>query len=113
MNLLKSDASDEPGNDLDIKTETFECEDSYEAKKLAGLLGVHKDESFYVLGISGAVKNEIIIMLKDKSSHSVILKDEKNVSRLKSLIEEIACGSKKVSECLCKDYSSQVQISAE
>jgi hypothetical protein len=96
-----------------MKTETFECEDSYEAKKLAGLLAVQKDNSIYVSRIAGAVKNEIIIMLKDKSSHSVTLKDDKNVWRLKSLVEDVVAGKKTISECLCKNHDSQVRISTQ
>ncbi|MGA9166389.1 MAG: hypothetical protein WB053_03325 [Nitrososphaeraceae archaeon] len=96
-----------------MKTETFECEDSYEAKKLAGLLATQKDNSIYVLRIAGAVKNEIIIMLKDKSSHSVTLKDDKNVWRLKSLVEDVVAGKKTISECSCKNQDSQVSISTQ
>jgi hypothetical protein len=93
-----------------MKTETFECEDSYEAEKLAGLLAVQKDNSIYVSRVAGAVKNEIIIMLKDKSSHSVTLKDEKNVLRLRSLIEDIVAGGKTISECTCENNSSHVRL---
>jgi hypothetical protein len=86
-----------------MNTETFECEDSYEAEKLTGLLAVQKDKS----------KSEIIIMLKDKSSHSITLKDEKNAWRLKSLVEDIVRGGKTISECVCENRSSQVRISTE
>ena len=90
--------------------ETFECEDNYEAEKLAGLLAVQKDNSIYVSKIAGVIKNEIIIMLKDRSSHSVTLKDEKNLWRLKSLVEEVIAGKKTISECTCRGYRSEVTI---
>ena len=93
--------------------ETFECEDNYEAEKLAGLLAVQKDNSIYVLKIAGAIKNEIIITLKDKSSHSVTLKDEKNLWRLKLLVEDVIAGRKTISDCICKNYSSKVTISTQ
>jgi hypothetical protein len=96
-----------------MNTETFECEDSYEAEKLSGLLAVQKDNSIYVTRIVGAVQNEIIIMLKDKSSHSVTLKDEKNALRLRLLVEDIVKGGKKISECVCENRSSQVRISTQ
>jgi hypothetical protein len=96
-----------------MNTETFECEDSYEAEKLTGLLAVQKDKSIYVSRVVGTVKNEIIIMLKDKSSHSITLKDEKNAWRLKSLVEDIVRGGKTISECVCENRSSQVRISTE
>ena len=66
--------------------ETFECEDNYEAEKLAGLLAVQKDNSIYVSKISGVIKNEIIIMLKDRSS---------------------------ISDCTCKSYSSEATIATQ
>lgn len=94
-----------------MKIETIECEDNYEAEKLAGLLAVQKDNSIYVSRIAGTIKNEIIVMLKDKSSHSVTLKDEKNLWRLKSLVEEVIAGKKTISDCTCKNYSSEVTIS--
>ena len=93
--------------------ETFECEDNYEAEKLAGLLAVQKDNSIYVSKIAGIIKNEIIIMLKDRSSHSVTLKDEKNLWRLKSLVEDVIAGNKTISDCTCKGYSSEVTIATQ
>jgi len=93
--------------------ETFECEDNYEAEKLAGILAVQKDNSIYVSKIAGAIKNEIIIMLKDRSSHSVTLKDEKNLWRLKSLVEEVIAGKKTISDCTCKNYSDEVTIAIQ
>lgn len=93
--------------------ETFECEDNYEAEKLAGLLAVQKDNSIYVSKIAGVIKNEIIIMLKDRSSHSVTLKDEQNLWRLKSLVEDVIAGKKTISNCTCKNYSSEVSIATQ
>jgi hypothetical protein len=90
--------------------ETFECEDNYEAEKLAGLLAVQKDNSIYVSKIAGVIKNEVIIMLKDRSSHSVTLKDEINLWRLKSLVENVIAGKKAISDCTCKSDSSEVTI---
>ena len=96
-----------------LKIETIECEDSYEAKKLAGLLAVQKDNTIYVSRIAGTLKNEIIFMLKDKSSHSVTLKDEMNVSRLKALVEDVVAGEKTIIECLSNSHENQVVISTQ
>lgn len=93
--------------------ETFECVDNYEAEKLAGLLAVQKDNSIYVSKIAGIIKNEIIIMLKDRSSHSVTLKDEKNMWRLKSLVEDVIAGKKTISDCSFKGYSREVTIATQ
>ena len=93
-----------------MKIETFECEDNYEAEKLAGLLTVQKDNSIFVSGIVAAMKNEIIILLKDRSSHSVTLKDENNASKLKSLIEDVITGKKIISESTYENYTARVII---
>lgn len=94
-----------------MKIERFECEDNYEAEKLAGLLTVQKDNSIFVSGIAAAIKNEIVVLLKDKSSHSVILKDNNNVYRLKSLIEEVVIGKKAIFETTYENCTTQVIIS--
>src|ERR671919_2865275 len=94
-----------------MNVETFECEDNYEAEKLAGLLAIQKDSSTYVSRIAGAFRNEIIIMLKDKSSHSVTLKDEKNVLNLKLLVNDVVMGKRSISQSTCQKHSSFLTIS--
>ena len=59
-----------------MKTLNFECDDRYEAEKLASLMSVQKDNTLWVSSIQAVVGNEIVIQLKDRSSHSVVLKDE-------------------------------------
>jgi hypothetical protein len=94
-----------------MSVETFECEDNYEAEKLAGLLAIKKDSSTYVSRIAGTFRNEIIIMLKDKSSHSVTLKDEKNVLKLKSLVDDVVTGKRTILQCRCQNQSSHLTVS--
>jgi hypothetical protein len=94
-----------------MNVETFECEDNYEAEKLAGLLAIQNDSSTYVSRIAGTFRNEIIIMLKDKSSHSVTLKDEKNVLKLKSLVDDVVTGKRTILQCRCQNQSSHLTVS--
>jgi hypothetical protein len=84
------------------KTLKFECDDHYEAEKLASLMSVQKDNTVWVLGVETAVGNEIVIQLKDRSSHAVLLKDEETVARLKSFMTDLMRGKIKIqsSECL-------------
>jgi hypothetical protein len=96
-----------------MKVETIECEDEYEAEKLAGLLATQKDRSTYVSRIAGTVGNEIIIMLKDKSSHSVTLRDEKNVMSLKSLVEDVVAGRRTILKCTSKNQDNHLTISTK
>ena len=70
----------------------FHCDGRYEAEKLAALVSVQKDGTVYVAGVTTVVGNEVVIKLKDKSSHSVVLKDSKNAEKLHALLEKIASG---------------------
>ncbi len=75
-----------------MKSLRFACDDRYEAEKLASLMSVQKDGSLYVDGIAAIIDNEIVIKLKDKSSHAVVLKDKENVKALDELLQEVASG---------------------
>jgi hypothetical protein len=79
-----------------MKTIKFQCDDRYEAEKLAGLVSVQKDETAYVAGVAAVIGNEIVIKLKDKSSHAVLLKDRENVDRLKLLLTDVMKGKIKI-----------------
>ncbi len=79
-----------------MKTLEFECDDRYEAEKLASLVSVQKDNTVWVSGVETVVGNEIVIQLKDRSSHAVLLKDEQAVMRLKSFLTELLGGQIKI-----------------
>lgn len=74
----------------------FDCDGRYEADKLAALVSVQKDGTVYVAGVSAVVGNEVVIKLKDKSSHAVVMKDRKNAERLEALLKNIADGRAEV-----------------
>jgi hypothetical protein len=80
----------------------FECDDHYEAEKLASLMSVQKDNTVWALGVEAVIGNEVVIQLKDRSSHAVLLKDEETVARLKSFMTDLMRGKIKIqsSECL-------------
>jgi len=88
-----------------MTTLKFQCDDRYEAEKLASLVSVQKDDTAYVDGVAAVVGNEIVIKLKDKSSHAVLLKDRENVDRLKSLLLDVVKGKIKI---LSSDSSGSV-----
>jgi len=50
-----------------MNVEKFECDDKYEAEKLAGFLATQKDNGTFLHGIAAIVQNEVVIILKDKS----------------------------------------------
>jgi hypothetical protein len=79
-----------------MKTLKFECEDHYEAEKLASLMSVQKDNTVWVSGLEAVVGNEIVIQLRDRSSHAVLLKDEQTAVRLKSFMTDLMKGKIKI-----------------
>jgi hypothetical protein len=79
-----------------MKTIEFECEDRYEAEKLASLMSVQKDNTVWVSRVEAVIANEIVIQLKDRSSHAVLLKDEQTVMRLESFLTDLLGGQIKI-----------------
>ena len=65
------------------------CDDEYEAQKLMSLIFIKEDKETYITGIVNIIKNEMIILLKDKSAHSVLLKDEENVEKFADFIQSV------------------------
>jgi hypothetical protein len=88
-----------------MKTLNFECDDRYEAEKLASLMSVQKDNTLWVSSIQAVIGNEIVIQLKDRSSHSVVLKDEETVVKLKSFMTDVIKGKIKIHS---SDYTGSV-----
>jgi hypothetical protein len=91
-------------------TEKFECDDTYEAEKLSSLTSVQEDNSTYIHNIADVIENEIIIILKDKSSHSILMKDSSNAMKLKELLLQILQGKKTISESSFDDYVTKITI---
>lgn len=92
------------------KSERFECDDIYEAEKLAGLASVQEDNSTYIHSITNVIENEIIIILKDRSCHSILMKDSSNAMRLKGLLSEIVQGKKTISKSSFEHHTTRIII---
>ena len=65
------------------------CDDKYEAQKLAVLIFIKEGKETYITGILNVIKNEIVISLKDKSAHSILLKDEENVEKFADFAQSV------------------------
>ena len=65
------------------------CNDEYEAQKLMSFIFIKEDKETYITGILNVIKNEMIISLKDKSAHSILLKDEENVEKFADFIQSV------------------------
>jgi hypothetical protein len=71
------------------------CFDKYEKEKLMGLFSIQKDDSVFVMDVENLIENELIIKLKDKSCHSIMLNDKNNAYSLFLLIKDIKDGKRR------------------
>jgi hypothetical protein len=65
------------------------CDDKYEAQKLSSLIYVKDNKETFVTGILEIIDNEIIVSLKDKSAHSVLLKDKLEAESFADFIQSV------------------------
>lgn len=65
------------------------CDDKYEAQKLASLIFIKDGKETFITGILNVIKNELVISLKDKSAHSILLKDEESVESFADFIQSV------------------------
>jgi len=68
---------------------TIICEDAYEAQKLASLIYIKDDKETFIAGILEIIENELVISLKDKSAHSILLKDRKEAESFADFIQSV------------------------
>jgi len=72
-----------------LNTVTILCQDKYEAQKLANLIFVNDTKETYVTEILNVVDNEVVLSIKDKSAHSVILVDNDQVLVFTDFIQSV------------------------
>jgi len=72
-----------------LNTVTIFCQDKYEAQKLANLIFVNDTKETYVTEILNVVENEVVLSIKDKSAHSVILVDNYQVLVFTDFIQSV------------------------
>ena len=65
------------------------CEDKYESQKLASLIFIKDSNETYIKKILNIVNNEVVVELKDKSAHSVLLKDGYQVEKFADFIQSV------------------------
>jgi len=65
------------------------CDDKYEAQKLSSLLFIKDMNETFITAILNIFDNEIVVALKDKSAHSIILKDKVDVDVFVDFIQSV------------------------
>ena len=54
----------------------IKCLDKYEAEKLASLIFIKDGKETFITEILNVIDNEIVVKIKDKSAHSILLKNK-------------------------------------
>jgi len=65
------------------------CDNKYEAQKFASLIFIKDGKETYITSILNVIENELVISLKDKSAHSIVLKDKENVEKFADFIQSV------------------------
>lgn len=87
------------------------CEDGYEAQKLSSLIYVKQGEVPFVTGIVEVIENEVIISAKDKSAHSILLKDKFEVESFADFIQSVIEKKHRITETAV--FNEIVEITKE
>ena len=77
---------------------TIFCQDKYEAQKLAGLIFVKESMETCITEILNVIENEIVLSVKDKSAHSVILKDNNQVMNFVDYMQSVVEKKHKITD---------------
>jgi len=65
------------------------CQDKHEATKLASLIFIKDGKETYISSILNVYGNEVVISLKDKSAHSIVLRDTDQVDIFVDFIQSV------------------------
>ena len=87
---------------------TIHCRDKYEAQKLANLIFVNETKETYVTEILNVIENEIILSIKDKSAHSIILKDNNEALLFTDFIQSVIEKKHKITDTKIVENSVEI-----
>ena len=90
-----------------IKT-NITCQDKYEAQKLASLIYVKEGNETFITEILNVFDNEVVFSIKDKSAHSILLKDEKQVEIFTDFIQSIVDKEQKILDILTNEDKIEI-----
>ena len=74
------------------------CQDKYEAQKLASLIFVREGNETFITEILNIFENEVGFSIKDKSAHSVLLKDKDQIEMFVDFIQSIVEKEHKITD---------------
>ena len=79
------------------------CQDKYESQKLASLIFVKEGHETFITEILNVFDNEVVFSIKDKSAHSVLLRDKNQVEILIDFIQSIIDKKHKILDTTTND----------
>ena len=79
------------------------CQDKYESQKLAGLIFVKEGNETFITEVLNVFDNEVVFSIKDKSAHSVLLKDRNQVELFTDFIQSIVEKEDKILDTVTSD----------
>ena len=83
-------------------------DDNYEAQKFASLIFIKEGKETYITAILNIVKNELVISLKDKSAHSIMFKDERDVEQFADFIQSVLDKEHKIVSTKVNDVNVEI-----
>ena len=87
---------------------TIHCRDKYEAQKLGSLIFVNGTKETYIAEILNAIENEIILSIKDKSAHSIVLKDNNEALLFTDFIQSVIEKKHKITDTKIVENSVEI-----
>ena len=79
------------------------CQDKYESQKHASLIFVKEGNETFITEVLNVFDNEVVFSIKDKSAHSVLLKDRNQVELFTDFIQSIVEKEDKILDTVTSD----------
>ena len=86
----------------------IDCEDAYEAQKLASLIYVNSKET-NIISILNMVGNELVIALRDRSAHSILLRDRLHAEAFADFMQSVIDGEHRITRTVTLDSTVEIQ----
>ncbi|WP_042683549.1 hypothetical protein [Candidatus Nitrosotenuis chungbukensis] len=72
------------------------CQDKHEAVKLASLIFIKDGMETFIRSVVNVYGSELVISLKDKSVHSIVLRDAEQVEAFTDFVQSVVEGKSKI-----------------
>ncbi len=86
----------------------IKCLDKNEAEKLVSMIFIKEGKETYIIQILNIIDNEIVVKLKDKSAHSILLKDNSQVESFADFIQSVFEKQHKIVDALISENEVEI-----